>query len=174
MCGIFKDVGQAVHFALMIEEYPVIRGAPLPMQLSRDARREGVDFDGLTPTEVRAQCASIRRKMLEQLPALDDAVLRAKFGFNTAEIRTVAITFAESMTGNLTDRKMAERVIMRHYLMHGPNKADWTIREVASASHVSKDKVMRMAERFKFKIERAEHEAMERLRVGFEQAGIIN
>jgi hypothetical protein len=99
--AIFENVGQAVHVAFLIMAQEATQDAPLRMALIRimesikldsgnqrnwldqlrGERGAGtVNFEGLSPGDIRAQCALITQAVTTNLPPVEQWVLQAKYG----------------------------------------------------------------------------------------------
>jgi hypothetical protein len=89
--AIFRSTSQALHFAYLIEAYEV--SVPSGMaQIMRQAMQQAggdalgtsasIDFGGLNPLEVRAQCAMIRGIVRDRLPLPEASAIQARYGLN--------------------------------------------------------------------------------------------
>lgn len=98
--AIFENAGQAVHVAFLVMAQEATQDAPLRKALIRamesvqleagqqhwldqlrGAQSGGsVNFDGLSPGDIRAQCALITQAVTTNLPAVERWVLQAKYG----------------------------------------------------------------------------------------------
>lgn len=99
--AIFANVGQAVHVAFLIMAQEATQDAPLRKALIRvmesikldsgnqrnwldqlrGERGAGtVNFEGLSPGDIRAQCALITQAVTTNLPPIERWVLQAKYG----------------------------------------------------------------------------------------------
>ena len=87
---IFTSTHQALHFSYLIEAYEVAPESIMAITLRRLMKElmiwedgyqpSGIDFSGLTPLEVRAQCAIIRRAVKTELSEVQAWVVQARFG----------------------------------------------------------------------------------------------
>lgn len=98
--AIFDNVGQAVHVSFLVMAQEATQDAPLRKALIRvmesikletgnqrhwldqlRGEKSGtVNFDGLAPGDIRAQCAMITQAVKTNLPAIERWVLQAKYG----------------------------------------------------------------------------------------------
>lgn len=98
--AIFENAGQAVHVAFLVMAQEATQDAPLRMALIRimesikldtgnqrhwldqlrGERSGSVNFAGLSPGDIRAQCALITQAVTTNLPAIERWVLQAKYG----------------------------------------------------------------------------------------------
>lgn len=98
--AIFENAGQAVHVAYLIMAQEATQDAPLRKALIRimesikldsgnqrhwldqlrGERGGSVNFEGLGPGDIRAQCAMITQAVTTNLPELERWVLQAKYG----------------------------------------------------------------------------------------------
>lgn len=85
--AIFKSTSQALHFAYLIEAYEVSIDSSMAKILRYGAMPTGggalasaIDFGGLSPLEIRAQCAMIRAAVRDRLPAPQAWAVQARYG----------------------------------------------------------------------------------------------
>lgn len=174
---MFKDAGQAVHFAFVMEQYTVSMGGSMHYFDEVRKARNGneINLADLTPTEIRAQCSSVRDLVRTKLPMLEESALVARFSHNqriqTAAIINVADHFAPQLRDK-GDAVLIRRVIARHYIPEDVRGAAWTVRSLAYWHRVSKDRVQRLAKLAGQLIEQLEAQALDLLDAEFEQRGI--
>lgn len=89
MSAIFMSVPRALHFAYLIQAYPdapeslmarIMRWHVEECDVWEPRKARTVDFSGLNGLETRAECAGIRAHVVRILPALECAVIQARYG----------------------------------------------------------------------------------------------
>lgn len=77
--AMFRSTSQALHFSYMIQAYEVsvenimskaIRAIMKELGIWNEGDPSTVDFSGLSPLEIRGQCAMIRAIVRDRLPRL--------------------------------------------------------------------------------------------------------
>lgn len=185
MKGIFKSAEQAVHFAFIMEAYPATPRDTLATIRSIDACRTGrpsdINFGSLTPSEIRSECAGIRRGVLAHLSSAEGCALVAKFSSRHARSeydRTIALGVVEHhfwpvVQKQWDDRNMFHTIVRRHYAQFERHDPTLTLRAIAAKHGVSKERVQRVARYFEGVLRQLETVALDNLRREFEQKGII-
>ena len=83
------SVPRALHFAYLIQAYEaspesimarIMREHVEDVDVWEPRKLKTIDFSGLSPLEIRAECAGIRRAVGALLPAKECAVIRARYG----------------------------------------------------------------------------------------------
>lgn len=85
--AMFRSIGQALHFAYLMETLPVSRPSMMGVALERLMKENGVwrhpvstlNFAGMNPMEVRGQCAMIRAVVDDHLAELERACIKARY-----------------------------------------------------------------------------------------------
>lgn len=89
MSALFMSVPRALHFAYLIQAYEaspesimarIMRECVEDVDVWEPRKLKTIDFSGLSPLEIRAECAGIRRAVGALLPARECAVVRARYG----------------------------------------------------------------------------------------------
>lgn len=176
MTAIFKDVGQALHFAFMVEQYPNGSKSSL-VRVAREAmgerRNPEIDFGGLSQTEVHAQCANIRHSVWESLTSTEAAAMVAKYSHNTAAreraMLIVGAHIRQHLDEKLSDHVLADHLLRRHYL----EESAMSVRQIGLLHGVSKDKIHRLAVLLARQADRLEAQAMDNLRRQMQAKHII-
>lgn len=88
--AIFKNIGQALHFSFLMEFLPATRKGATQVAIENLIRNSGrvfdephqstINFGGLTPLEVRGQCAMIRAAVKDHLLEPEKIAIWARFG----------------------------------------------------------------------------------------------
>ncbi|NML62257.1 hypothetical protein HHL21_14465 [Massilia sp. RP-1-19] len=136
--AIFENAGQAVHVAFLVMAQEATQDAPLRKALIRimesikldsgnqrhwldqlRGERSGtVNFDGLSPGDIRAQCALITQAVKTNLPEIERWVLQAKYGEtefedipadSVSDALNVALAEAETKARDACDHVAQER-----------------------------------------------------------------
>jgi hypothetical protein len=131
--AIFENTQQAVHVAFLIMAQPATQDAPLRKALIRimesinlvDGRQRhwldqlrgtsggSVNFGGLSPGDIRAQCAMITQAV-KKLPDMERWVLQAKYG----EVEAEDVEIEESMAAAALLREVERVDVIRVRLEH--------------------------------------------------------
>jgi len=94
--AMFRSTSQALHFSYMIQAYEVsvenimskaIRAIMKELGIWNEGDPSTVDFSGLSPLEIRGQCAMIRAIVRDRLPGPEAWAIQARYGVN--EITTI-------------------------------------------------------------------------------------
>lgn len=89
--AMFRSTSQALHFSYMIQAYEVsvesimskaIRAIMKELGIWDEGEPSTVDFSGLSPLEIRGQCAMIRAIVQDRLPAVEAWAIQARYGVN--------------------------------------------------------------------------------------------
>jgi hypothetical protein len=128
--AIFETAGQAVHVAFLIMAQEATQDAPLrkalirvmeSIKLDSGNQRDWLDqlrgergagtvnFEGLSPGDIRAQCALITQAVTTNLPPIERWVLQAKYGQTDFEDIVEADESADSDGAPLEDAIEAAR-----------------------------------------------------------------
>lgn len=89
MSATFMSIPRALHFAFLIQAYEaapeshmarIVREHVEDCDIWEPRRMRTIDFAGLSPLEIRAECAGIRAAVERVLPELERAVIRSRYG----------------------------------------------------------------------------------------------
>lgn len=89
--AMFRSTSQALHFSYMIQAYEVsvenimskaIRAIMKELGIWNEGEPSTVDFSGLSPLEIRGQCAMIRAIVRDRLPGPEAWAIQARYGVN--------------------------------------------------------------------------------------------
>lgn len=89
--AMFRSTSQALHFSYMIQAYEVsvenimskaIRAIMKELGIWNEGDPSTVDFSGLSPLEIRGQCAMIRAIVRDRLPGPEAWAIQARYGVN--------------------------------------------------------------------------------------------
>lgn len=94
--AIFKNIGQALHFSFLMEFLPATRKGATQVAIENLIRNSGrvfdephqstINFGGLTPLEVRGQCAMVRAEVEHHLLEPEKYAIWARFGLGETKI----------------------------------------------------------------------------------------
>lgn len=184
MSAIFRNVSQALYFSFVIQQYPangtgnmqsVIGILKKQMGVALNENNTTMRLDGLSPMEVRAQCADIRAQVRHKLDELHAQALEARFSeerdVKRYAIRCLAAHIAPQLVVSLD---CALALCWRHYTLAERRDKDFTFRQIAQEYGISKDKAARAAAKLASTLAYLEADGMEQLAIGFERAGIVD
>ncbi|MDI4633307.1 hypothetical protein J7U46_09635 [Pelomonas sp. V22] len=138
---IFQSVGQALHFSYLLEALPATQKGSTQMLIESIRQQLGklearvsssVNFEGLSPLELRGQCAMVRGAALNHLTSIEHDAVRARYGHRmtkAAGVRGVA-SYVQAMTTLHNDSAM---LAVAWWNYHKPTRiADrYTLKDVA-------------------------------------------
>jgi len=184
MSAIFRNVSQALHFSYVIQQYPADGHSQLHRVIGMVKREMGVALDehdttlnlgGMSPLEIKAQCADIRAQVRHRLDELHAQALEARFSeerdVKRFAIRCLAVHAAPQLAVSFD---CALALCWRHYTPKERRDRDFTFRQLGEAYGISKDKAARSANRLALLLADLEADGMEGLAPGFERAGIVD
>lgn len=94
MSAIFMSVPRALHMAYLMQAYDaapeshlarIVRQCVEECDVWEPRKMKTVDFSGLSPLEIHAECAGIRGQVQRLLPELEHAVIRSRYGLTDYE-----------------------------------------------------------------------------------------
>lgn len=89
MSSLFMSIPRALHFAFLIQAYEaapesimakIMRAHVEDVDIWEPRKLRTIDFSGLSPLEIRAECAGIRRAVGALLSMRECAVIHARYG----------------------------------------------------------------------------------------------
>lgn len=180
--AIFQTTGQAVHFSYVIQAYDttpqsqmarIMRGVMQKMGISDGTGPSSIDFTGLTPLEVRGQCAMIRGCVRNHLRFTEANALEARYSSDRDTkrfaIRALADYYAP-MLGISTSIAMA--LMWRQHVEHSMRK-NFTLRMIATEYGISKSSVHRTEKALQQYLDNIESAALSNLHARFVADGVI-
>lgn len=86
---IFKSVEQALHFSFLVAELPVSQKSQMAQIYSHGGKRvpeedhyeSTIHFGGLSPLEVRGQCAMVRAVVIDHLLEIERLAVYARYAY---------------------------------------------------------------------------------------------
>ena len=95
---IFQSVEQALHVAHLMEILPATQKSQMQAMIERMTENKGivqerekgtVNFGGLSPLEIRGQCAMVRASVVHHLPKPEADAVHARFGHQACKAQGV-------------------------------------------------------------------------------------
>lgn len=142
--AIFRSVGQALHVSFLLEILPPTQRVSTQVLIDGLKKRCGVwdeqrhaahsvNFGGMTPLEVRGQCAMVRAAVADHLPDPERFAVHARFGHQItkaegvrglasyaaplcgvqSDLAILAVTWSLFQPGRRTDHYFSLRAIER-------------------------------------------------------------
>lgn len=177
MQAIFRDTGQCLHFAYMIQQYPNTAPSTLASAMRVEIKASGIDFGGLSPNEIRDECSKIRNSVRAILASHEAAALIAKYSTDQQErdraIRVISNHIAPALHKAIKDRRLIFAIVERHYIPDDERGPKWSLRALSDQFKVSKDKIHRTAKVFEQYARQIEIIALDNLRREFEKQQIV-
>lgn len=138
---VFQSVSQALHFAYLLEVMPATQKGSTQMLIESIKQQLGkveakvsssINFAGLSPLELRGQCAMVRGAAQNHLTSIEHDAVRARYGHQStkaAGVRGVS-AYVQAMTSLHNEAAM---LAVSWWLYHKPTRlADrYTIKQVA-------------------------------------------
>lgn len=197
MQGVFQSVGQALFVSFLMEVLPVTQQTSTQILIDGLRKRCGVwddqrapstiNFGGLSPLEVRGQCALVRATVQDHLPGPERDAIWARFGHNTAKVhddrldvygrKSVGIARICEYLQPLTGVDHAESLRAVAYSLYQPGKLreqdKITLADITRQWGVPRHKLQRAAQVVRTMAQGLERRADERLTVLFEETELV-
>lgn len=203
---IFETVGQALHVAFLIMSVEAQQDSPLRKGLIRimgdvtlsesqadwlsqlrGTKSSTVNFGGLSPNDVRAQCAMITLAVRSKLPSTEMWALQAKFGHMETEgnkenmrialsmerieaIQSLSRWLAPSFSG--INMYAMDCLIAKIYANH--KSTAFSFRDLADSFGVGRMTFQRAVPKIKAHLQALENMGMLRLEPYFMEQGIVS
>jgi hypothetical protein len=192
--AIFTSTEQALRVSYLILSMPPRHGQPFRNMLVRlledlerptgqqqawlERLRENggsgtVNFGGLAPNEVRAQCSMVTAAARDRLPSQEMAAVLARFAVGPEKLdgcKRLAL-YARRSSG-LTSGTLLLELAARHYLPR-EQREGMTVRALGEKHKVSKDKIFRAAKWMEANFRALENLALSRLEPMFIAHGLV-
>lgn len=203
--AIFHSVGQALHVAFLIMSVDAPQDSPLRkalMQMMKDvdltedqaewfeqlrgAASGTVNFSGMSPIDVRAQCALIISAVRSKLPQPEMWAVQAKFGYMEIDggannrryafsaeridaIKGLSHWLAPSING--VSSMALDCLVAKAYANH--SRTSISLRDLEKSFGIARSTVDRRYKEVQEHLHKLEFKATERLRPIFESQGIV-
>lgn len=192
---IFGSVTQALHFSYLIEAYEVSPESIMAKVLKRmmkdlaiwdESTASTVDFGGLNPLEVRAQCAMIRAAVRNHLLQPEMWALQARYGLTHVSDEHGTKRFWYSPERIAAIRSLADLLrpahenvpfmamdllVVKHFSERAEHRASF--REMEVAWGTSRMTFSRAFHQIQTRLQALENEGIATLRPIFEDHGVI-
>jgi hypothetical protein len=182
---IFRSTGQALHFGYLMEVLPVTQRCSTQVlietmlkELGReDAQEVGtVNSAGLSPLELRGQCAMVRGACARSLMQPEHDVVRARFG--QQRTKAAGVLGLSEYVGPLTgiDHEWAVRAVAWSiYCGRKERAADrWSLEETARETGVSYEALKRCKQVLRKTGDALESRALSRMDERFRAEGLVD
>lgn len=185
MQGVFSSAGQALHVSYLMEILPVTQAVSTQILIEWLQRQAGVppqqqectrtlNFGGLSPLEVRGQCAIVRASVEHHLPGPERDVVLARYGHQTTKARGVAgvARYVQQLTAVQHD--LAVRAVAWGVFHPAARAQDrMSLRDIADETGVSFGQLQRAGQ-----VIRAQRDALLKMAEGrmlalFERTGLV-
>jgi hypothetical protein len=181
--AVFKSVSQALHVAFLIASLPVTKKGPMQAALEHLMKQAGirtehmrdsnVNFRGLSPLEVRGQCAMVRAAVLHHCTEMERHAIHAWYALDEAKadgVRALRDFCAPRLT---IESPQARMLLVWHVHAQGRARDICTERAIAAEHGLSQSTVHRnvvVVGQTAGKLRRA---GMERLEQMFQRDGLV-
>jgi hypothetical protein len=192
--AIFQTTGQALHVSFLIMSVPatqksslrqalihLIEAVELPsarlkdwLQQLRGERSGTVNFDGLDPYEVRAQCAMVTKAVEHRLPGPERDVIWMRYGHQVEKARGVA-GIADYLAPQLPfDDQIAIRALVYGHSSPRMRLRGLSYPEIAAERNINARTLRRAAGSISSACRILEEMACMRLQPVFERDGVVD
>ena len=185
--AIFRSVHQALHVAFVIDALPVTQKSNTQVLIERlledagvvqSVREEGnVNFSGLSPMEVRGQCAMVRAAVKHHCSPMEAHALHAWFADQNAAEKILGVHAMRDHardTGAYTiEAPMARLLISWHVHATGRLRDMCTERAIAAEHGLSQSTVHRNIVKLRAMTSALRRAGMDRLEALFVRDGLV-
>lgn len=184
MTAVFTSTRQALHVSFLLEVMPATAKSQMQMVIEQMMRHAGIseelerhertiDFRGLSPLEVRGQCAMVCGVVRDHLAEPERGAVWTKYGMRRRQVEGVQI-LAEYIEPMLTVRNRdAHQAMIWGRFGREINRDVFSIRKIASELGLHATTVARDQQKI-VQVQRAlEGKALMRLDSLFESTGLI-
>lgn len=185
MTAVFQTVGQALHVSFLMEILPVTQRVPTQVLIDGLKKRCGVwdetppaartvNFGGMTPLEVRGQCAMVRAAVVDHLPGPERDAVHARFGHQRTKADGVRRLSEYTKPLARIDHDMAMLAIVWSMFQPARRAADrWSLRAIERETGVPKSTLAEAQARVRSLAQGLERRADERLADLFTRTGLV-
>jgi len=188
---VFVTVGQALHVAFLMEVLPPTQKGPTQIfiedmmrrrfnldQLSATERR--LNTSGLSPLELRGQCAIIRACVQDHLPAPERAAVWSRYGHHRTKVEGVRGLVA--YLGSMCPMQHREAQLALTWAIYTPRAVtpdrhgrsrDWSLRDISKRYDVPRSTLGETRQLIKQHGQRLESVGEDRLGELFDRTGLV-
>lgn len=176
---MLRNAAQAVQFAFIIEAYPQ-GGRPAIVHAMKQAgitdahANAGINYDGMTPTQIRMECTKVRETVRTSLKPHEAAAIMARHSINPLDrhraIKELTAHFRAIVMAQVHHFTLAERIIERHYVETSQRNEEHSLRHLAERFRVNRSAIQKAADTYKTHALILEQTALDNLRALFESA----
>lgn len=151
--AVFRSVQQALHVSFLMAQLPVTQKGSTQTLLealmeeagvAKDVRRDGtLNFAGLSPMEVRGQCAMVRGAVLHHCSAMERHAIHAWFAHDASKAEGVRELRDYCSARFTIDIRAAQTLIVWHINVQGRARDLCTERAIAAEHKLSQSTVHR-------------------------------
>lgn len=181
--AVFQSVGQALAVSYLMEILPVTQKVSTQMLIEwlqqqagvrPEARESTLNFSGLSPLEVRAQCSLVRAAVEHHLPGPERDVILARFGQQASKARGVSgvAQYCKALTTIESDIALKA---LAWSIYHPAKRAQdrWSLRDIEAETGVHHNKLQRAGAAIRATGESLRKMAERRLQDLFERTGLV-
>lgn len=141
--AVFRSTRQALHVSFLMETLPVTQKSQMQVVIERlmrehglveqfDERERTIDFRGLSPMEVRGQCAMVVNASKTHLTPPQLAAVSCRYGHNRRQADGVRGLAAYASPQLATGNRLAVMALVWGLFAGKRYKHDFTVRAIAS------------------------------------------
>ncbi len=149
---VFRSIEQALHVSFLLEILPVTQKSATAVALDRAKEMLGiieskepstVNFSGLSPIEVRGQCAMVRAMVSDHLSSEEADVIWARYSHAGQQIMATYRVREKIFHRLSTHHTGAANAMTRGCFVRGREKRRFSVRKIARDFGMSKSTVSR-------------------------------
>ncbi len=170
---IFKSTQQCLHFSFLMETLPMTYKSRMHALIKQTREPSTIHFDGLSPLEIRGQCALIRNVVMHRLPKPEADAICARYGHAATKAKGICGIRNYSRGMIRTQREEATLAIACSVFTEKRQRKALSSSEIAKAYTLSEPTVTHDVGVIARKARELEGYAIERLTTIFERSGLI-
>jgi hypothetical protein len=189
---VFRSVGQALHVSFLMEQLPPTQKGSTQIFIEDLLRRHfrldelprherSINASGLTPLEMRAQCAIVRAAVTHHLPTPERDAIHARFGYQL--VKAGGVRGLAEYCGPLCATANADALLALCWALYAPRNTprdhkdgragDWSLRALEKEYGVSKSTLGRDQRMVRITGDALEKRGQERLGELFERTNLV-
>lgn len=148
---IFRTIGQALYVAYVVEVTPLAQKGGTQIVIEDIMRKGGyqseskrsersINLGGMTPLELRAQCAIIRESV-DKLDGPQQYALKARYGRQTT--RAAGVQGLLELLGALCNSRKDDAVRALIWAIYEENREEWSLRRIEKQYGIGKNTLHR-------------------------------